>query len=83
MSNKNVSPPEKLLLILHNLSATHPDRAKKSHELAQILQMETSEVDDILRKYELEGYTRSQIDKGEKRYYLTEVGIIRISALFT
>ena len=82
--NENISLPEKLLLILHNLSATHPDRAKKSYELAQILQIETSEVDGILSKYESEGYAESCVDdKGKKRYYLTDVGIIRICCLFT
>lgn len=82
--NETISMPEKLLLILHNLSATHPDRAKKSHELAQILQIETSEVDGIMNKYESEGYAESCVDdEGKKRYYLTDVGIIRISCLFT
>ncbi len=82
--NEAISIPEKLLLILHNLSATNPDRAKKSHELAQILQMEKSEVDGIMREYESEGYAESCVDsEGKKRYYLTNVGIIRISCLFT
>jgi len=82
--NEAISMPEKLLLILHNLSATHPDRAKKSYELAQILQIETSEVDGIISKYESEGYAKSYVDnEGKKRYYLTDIGIIRISCLFT
>jgi DNA-binding MarR family transcriptional regulator len=82
--NENVSMREELLLILHNLSATHPNRAKNSNELARILQMETNEVDGIMREYELEGYAESYVDDaGKKRYYLTDGGIIRICCLFT
>lgn len=69
---------------MHNLCATYPDMAKKADELAQVLQIDLGEVDNILGKHESEGYATSFTDnEGNKRYYLTGVGIIRVCSLFT
>ncbi len=75
---------EKLLQTLHNLCATAPDLARKSEELAQVMQLDITEVERILDNYGLEGYLESFTDnEGKKRYYLTGRGIIKVSALFT
>lgn len=75
---------EKLLQTLHNLCATAPDLARKSEELAQVLQLDVNQVENILDNYGREGYVESFNDsEGKKRYYLTGSGIIKVCALFT
>jgi len=75
---------EKILQTLHNLCATAPDLARRSDELAQVLQVGIQDVERILDKYRFEGFTESFMDnEGKKRYYLTGSGIIRVCALFT
>lgn len=75
---------EKILQTLHNLCATAPDLARKSEELAQVMQLDITEVERILDNYGLEGYLESFTDnEGKKRYYLTGRGIIKVCALFT
>jgi len=76
--------PEKVLLIMHNLSAMRPEFAKTAGELAQILQETVGNLLIALGKHEAEGYVKSYTDhSGDKHFYLTEVGIIKVSALFT
>ena len=75
---------EKILQTLHNLCATAPDLARRSEELAQVLQLDLFEVESILDNYGSEGYVKSFTDnEGKKWYYLTGRGIIKVSALFT
>jgi len=75
---------EKILQALHNLCATAPDLARTSEELAQILQIDKSELERILDDYKREGFAESFTDnEGKKRYYLTGSGIIKICAIFT
>ncbi|MEM0007413.1 MAG: hypothetical protein QXH40_04695 [Candidatus Bathyarchaeia archaeon] len=75
---------EKILQTLHNLCATAPDLARKSEELAQVLQLDITEVERILDSYGCEGYVESFADsQGKKWYYLTGRGIIKVCALFT
>lgn len=75
---------EKILQTLHNLCATAPDLARRSEELAQVLQLDLTEVERILDNYGLDGYVESFTDNdGKKRYYLTGSGIIKVCALFT
>ncbi|MBS7616121.1 hypothetical protein KEJ45_02840 [Candidatus Bathyarchaeota archaeon] len=75
---------EKILQTLHNLCATAPDLARRSEELAQVLQLNISEIERILDGYGFEGYVESFADsEGKKRYYLTGSGIIKVCALFT
>jgi DNA-binding PadR family transcriptional regulator len=76
--------PEKILQTLHNLCATAPDLARRSEELAQVLQIDVNELERILDDYKREGFAESFIDsEGKKRYYLTGSGIIKICAIFT
>ncbi|MEM2767688.1 MAG: hypothetical protein QXQ47_05200 [Candidatus Bathyarchaeia archaeon] len=75
---------EKILQTLHNLCATAPDLARKSEELAQLMQLEKAEVERILDEFGYEGYVESFADAhGKKWYYLTGRGIIKVCALFT
>jgi DNA-binding MarR family transcriptional regulator len=75
---------EKILQTLHNLCATAPDLARKSEELAQVLQIDINEVEKTLDNYKLEGFVESLTDnEGKKRYYMTGRGIIKVCALFT
>jgi DNA-binding MarR family transcriptional regulator len=75
---------ERILQTLHNLCGTAPDLARRSEELAQILQIDTNEVDRNLDNSKLEGFVESFTDnEGKKRYYLTARGIIKVCALFT
>ena len=75
---------EKILQTLHNLCATAPDLARRSEELAQVMQLDLTDVETILDNYGLEGYAESFTDnEGKKRYYLTGRGIIKVCALFT
>jgi len=84
LSEENLPLSEKLLLTLHNLCAIHPEKAKKTNELAQILQVDIGQIDSILGKQESEGYAKSFMDEeGNKRYYLTGTGIIKVCSLFT
>ncbi len=84
MSDFDFSPQEKVLMALHNLCAVYKDSAKNPGELATSLDISIEETDRILGKYESEGYTRSYVDKqGNRRFYLTSAGIIRICSYFS
>jgi hypothetical protein len=75
---------EKILQTLHNLCATAPDLARRSEELAQVLQIDINELERILDDYKCQGFAESFVDnEGKKRYYLTGSGIIKICAIFT
>ena len=79
-------PPvsEKLLQTLHNLCATAPELARKSEELAGVLQLDITEVENILDNYGSDGYVeRFNDNEGKRRYYLTGKGIIKVCAFFT
>jgi len=81
---ENLPLSERLLLILHNLCAANREMAKKSDDLAQVLHTNVNEVNQILDRHESEGYTMSFTDnEGNRRHYLTGVGIIRVCSLFT
>lgn len=84
MLREDLPISEKILQTLHNLCATAPDLARKSEELAQVLQLDIAEVERILDGYGYEGYVESFADnQGKKWYYLTGRGIIKVCALFT
>lgn len=84
MLREDLPASEKILQILHNLCAIAPDLARRSEELASFLQMDKSEVERILEEYGYEGYVGSYANhEGNKCYYLTGKGIIKVCALFT
>ena len=48
--------PEKVLQTLHNLCATAADLARRSEEIAQILQRDQVEIESILDRHKSEGF---------------------------
>ncbi len=75
---------ERILQTLHNLCSTAPELARRSEELAQILQMDQNELERILDNYKAEGFADTYVDnEGKRRYFLTGSGIIKVCALFT
>jgi len=75
---------ERILQTLHNLCATSPDLARRSEELAQVLQIDQREIERILDEYKAEGFAETFTDnEGKRRFYLTGSGIIKVCALFT
>lgn len=76
--------PDKVLQTLHNLCATAADLARRSDEVAKLLQKDPNEIESILDKYKSEGFAESFVDnEGKKRYYLNGRGIIKVCSLFT
>jgi len=76
--------PDKVLQTLHNLCATAADLARRSDEVARILQRDPNEIEGILDKYKSEGFAECFCDnEGKKRYYLTGKGIIKVCSIFT
>lgn len=70
--------------MLHNLCATAPELAKKSDELACLMQLDPQEVERVLDVSCGEGYVESFFNsEGRRHYYLTGKGIIKVCALFT
>jgi len=76
--------PDKVLQTLHNLCATAADLSRRGDDLAQILQRDPKEIENILDTYKSEGFAESFYDnEGKKRYYLNGRGIIKVCSLFT
>jgi predicted transcriptional regulator len=76
--------PEKVLQTLHNLCATAADLSGRGDDVAQILQRDPAEIENILDNYKTEGFAESFYDnEGKKRYYLNGRGIIKVCSLFT
>ena len=84
MSVDNIPIQERLLLIMHNLGVMRPEAAKNAGELAGFLQAAIEHVTNILSKHEADGYVKSHQNQGDnKKFYLTEAGIIRVCSFFT
>jgi DNA-binding MarR family transcriptional regulator len=84
LSEYDLPLSERLLINLHNLCATSGDMAKRSGELAQILQTSIDEVNQNMDKHVSDGYVATFTDnEGNRRFYLTSTGIIRVCSLFS
>jgi DNA-binding MarR family transcriptional regulator len=84
LSEYEASLSERLLITLHNLCATSGEMARKSEDLAQILQTDVNTVNQNLDKHISDGYVVEHRDhEGSRRFYLTSKGIIRVSSLFS
>jgi hypothetical protein len=84
LNDYNLPLSERLLISLHNFCATSGEMAKKSDELAQILQASTDEVNQNLNRHVSDGYVDAYYDnEGNRRFYLTRTGIIRVCSLFS
>ena len=76
--------PDKVLQTLHNLCATAADLSRRGDDVAQILQRDPIEIENILDTYKSEGFAEGFYDsEGKKRYYLNGRGIIKVCSLFT
>jgi len=84
LSEYEASLSERLLILMHNLCATSGEMAKKSEDLAQILQTDVNTVNQSLDRHVSDGYVADCRDhEGNRRFYLTSKGIIRVSSLFS
>jgi hypothetical protein len=76
--------PENVLQTLHNLCATASDLARRSEEVAKIMQKDPEEIERILDDFKNRGFAESFYDnEGKKRFYLTGKGIIKVCSQFT
>ena len=84
LNEYEASLSERLLITMHNLCATSGEMAKKSEDLAQFLQADVNAVNQVLDKHVSDGYVADYRDnEGNRRFYLTSKGIIRVSSLFS
>jgi hypothetical protein len=84
MSRGEQTPHQKLLVFLHNIGAVIGKPGKSVDQLAQILEMNKEELEEIIQSQLTSGYLEYSIDEmGTKFYKLTGRGIIRVSSLYT
>ncbi|MBS7643999.1 hypothetical protein KEJ26_05440 [Candidatus Bathyarchaeota archaeon] len=77
-------PLDKILLALHNLCAVRTEFAKTLEELAKNVGMDVTQLQALLKELVLNGYVAWFSDsKGERRYYITGSGIVRVCSAFT
>ena len=75
---------EKILLMMHNLSLVHQEIAWTSLEIAKNASISEDYLISMLKELEAGGYVRSFSDAdGARKYYLTGMGIIKVSTEFT
>lgn len=84
MVEDRLGQEDKPLLYMHNLGAVNAKRAKKVEELAGILSMGIDELRRLLGFNETQGYVESiTFETGEKAYYLSPKGIIKVCSCFS
>lgn len=84
MSERDLPPSDRLLLIMHNMGVVHEKASKTIHELGELTKVSLEQLADILRLHEESGYLESLVDQqGSKHYFLTGRGIIRVCSVFT
>lgn len=84
MRDKELSPQQRLLLVMHNVGAILGRAGKTIDELARLTDIDHDQLDDILTSHIKAGYIDCSIDETcTKRYLLTGRGIIRVSSLYT
>jgi hypothetical protein len=84
LNEYEASLSERLLISLHNLCATSGEMARRSEDLAQIVQTDTNTINQNMDKHISDGYVATYCDNdGNRRFYLTSRGIIRVCSLFS
>jgi predicted transcriptional regulator len=84
MTEEGSPESERLLLAMHNYGVVHERASKTIQELVQLTKISVEQLAGVLREYEESGYVKSFTDSdGLKRYYLTGMGMIRVSSAFT
>jgi DNA-binding transcriptional regulator LsrR (DeoR family) len=84
MVEDKLTQEDKPLLHMHNLGVVNAKRAKKLDELAAILSISLEELKRLLGHGEEQGYVESTVSEaGEKMYYLSPKGIIKVCSCFS
>ena len=84
MVEDKLGQEDKPLLYMHNLGAVNAKRARKLDELAAILSISVEELKRLLGHSEAQGYVESIVSEGgEKAYYLSPKGIIKVCSCFS
>lgn len=84
MVEDKLEQEDKPLLYLHNLGIVNAKRAKKIEELAAILSLTVEELKKLIGYNEAQGYIESILcEGGEKAYYLSPKGIIKVCSCFS
>ena len=84
MRDKELSPQQRLLLVMHNVGAILGKAGKTIDELVRLTDINHEQLDDIITSHIKAGYLDCSTDvAGTKRYLLTGRGIIRVSSLYT
>lgn len=84
MVEDKLSISERLLLIMHNLGLVRPELAKPAPELIANALSTAENIPETFAKHEAEGYIASILDReGNRRYYLTPRGILKVCSSFT
>lgn len=82
--NEELGEAEKILLLMHNLSLVNREIAWTSLEMAKNASISENDLISTLKQLEGRGYIRGFNDAdGARKYYLTGMGIIKISTEFT
>jgi len=82
--NESLGEDEKILLLMHNLSLVNREIAWTSLEMAKNTSVSENDLISTLKHLEARGYIRSFSEAdGARKYYLTGMGIIKISTEFT
>ena len=84
MDLDKMSPPNKLLMIMHNTSAVRPENARSTDDLSKLIQISEDDILIILNDFEKDGYLESVTDQNANRkFYLTGKGILKVCSYFT
>ncbi len=84
MVEDRLEQEDKPLLHMHNLGIVNVKRAKKIEELAATLSVSIEELKRLIGRNEAQGYIESTVfENGEKAYYLSPKGIIKICSCFS
>ena len=84
MDQDKMSPPNRLLIIMHNTSAVRPENSRSVEGLSKLVQSSEEEILTMLNDFEKAGYLESIIDHSDiRKFYLTGKGILKVCSYFT
>ncbi len=80
---EKVSKEFHVLSRLHELGVVSEDRALTDKQIAELLNMESEDVQNVLKKLQQRSYVVSVRSDEKERYHITGLGIIAASAIYT
>jgi hypothetical protein len=84
MSEREYTPHQVLLLVMHNVGAIMGKTGKTFEELTKLTNLRAEDLQEVLATQMNSGYIICSTDpSGVNRYQLTGRGIIRVSSLYT